>query len=352
MKTRSSFGRLALGCIALVLGGTAGAVPAQLPVSGVTVDVPDGWSAAASADDSAPVDVLTRAGNPALSVALALAAPGNGCAAAMDRLAQKGGLSLFDRPAYLGPRWYAKVTDETDFTSGTAIQSACADGAAGAVMAVVSYGGDVKELGDATGVVGRLLDAVLDASEAPGEGRRAYAASGAVMAVNSSAGARLRMLADPAAATAQVVKPAGNLVLPAGSGVLISIDQALSSKKNKTGDAIKASVAADVRVDDVVVIAKGTPVAGRVGEADSASLGGSGGSLAMEFSSVRTVDGQNVPLKYTSQKEGARTKALSAKGFFTFYGLLSTGENVEIAAGTNVEARTTESVTVKSGGNP
>jgi hypothetical protein len=149
-----------------------------------------------------------------------------------------------------------------------------------------------------------------------------------------------------------VVRPAADLVLPAGSGVLISIDQKLSSKKNKVGDTIKASVATDVRVDDAVLIAKGTPVTGRVAAADSASLGGSGGSLTMEFSSVQTVDGHAVPLKYTSQKEGARTKALSLKGFMTGYGLLSTGDNVEVEAGTTVEAKTTESVTVRSGGKP
>jgi hypothetical protein len=59
----------------------------------------------------------------------------------------------------------------------------------------------------------------------------------------------------------------------------------------------------------VVVIAKGTPVAGRVAEADSASLGGSGGSLTMEVTSANASDGQAVPLEYTSQKEGARRDA-------------------------------------------
>jgi hypothetical protein len=343
-------GGLAFACILLLLGPTAGAAPATLPVSGLTLDLPDGWSAAASSDDSAPVDVLTRAGSPALSIAVGLSPAGNGCAGSMARLAQKGGLSLFDRPAYLGPRWHAQITDETDFSSGTAVQSVCADGSAGAVLGVVSYTGDVAELGGSTDTVGRMLDAVLDASEAAGPERRAYTASGPVMAAMSSAGARIRILADPASATAAMVKPAADVVLPAGSGVLISIDQKVSSKKNKSGDVIKASVANDVRIDDVVVIAKGAAVTGRVAEADSASLGGSGGSLTMEFSSVNTVDGRAVPLKYTSQKEGARTKALSLKGFMTGYGLLSTGDNVEIEAGTTVEAKTTEAVTIRAGG--
>lgn len=350
MKDRTSFAGVASACVLALLGHVAAATPVTLPVSGLPLDLPDGWSVAASSDDSAPVDVLTRAGSPALSVAVGLGAPGNGCANAMARLAQKSGLSLFDRPAYLGPRWHAKVTDETDFSTGTAIQSVCADGNAGAVMGVVSYGGDVAELGDAAGALGKVLDAVLDASEAAGPTRRSHSATGPVMAASSSPGARIRILADPAAAMATVVKPAADIVLPVGSGVLISIDQKLSSKKAKVGDAIKASVANDVRIDDVVVIAKGTPVTGRVAEADSASLGGSGGSLTMEFSSVNTVDGHAVPLKYTSQKEGARTKALSLKGFMTGYGLLSTGDNVEVEAGTTVEAKTTESITVRSGG--
>lgn len=349
MNTRTSFGGLASACMILLLGPAASAAPVTLPVSGLTIDLPDGWSVAASSDDSAPVDVITRAGSPALSVAVATSAPGNGCASSMARLTQKGGLSLFDRPAYLGPRWHAQIADETDFSTGTAIQSICADGSAGAVMGVVSYGGDVAELGGSTGALGKVLDGLLDASEAAGPTRRAYAATGPVMAANSSPGARIRVLADPASATATVVKPAADVVLPAGSGVLVSIDQKLSSKKNKAGDAIKASIANDVRIDDVVVIAKGAPVTGRVAEADSASLGGSGGSLTMEFSSVNTVDGHAVPLKYTSQKEGARTKALSLKGFMTGYGLLSTGDNVEVEAGTTVEARTTESVTIRAG---
>jgi hypothetical protein len=157
-------------------------------------------------------------------------------------------------------------------------------------------------------------------------------------------------MADPASATATLAARSGNFTLPAGSGVLVKIEEKITSKKAEKDQKIKASVAQDVVLDGAVLIRKGTPVVARVGDVDSASLGGSGGSIKIEIDSTTAVDGQSVPLHYESQaKEGKDTRGISVTGMFTGWGLLSKGKNVEIAADTTVEAKATAAVSIKAG---
>jgi len=330
--------------------------PLVLSVSGVSLALPDGtgsWKAEAQADPAGTADLLVRdaPGTPDLRIALALAPAGQNCDAALGRLVKRGGLSLFDRPAWLGARWHGQATDETDFEAGAQIQAICAAVAGTALTAVVSHAGDLSELGGPDGPLATLLDAVAGAFETAASTAQPFSASGPPQAAATSLVARLRFLADPASATAQLAARSGSFTLPAGAGVLVTLQQKVSSKKSEPGDPIKATVAQDVIVDDAVLIKKGTPVVARVGEVDAASLGGSGGSLKIAIDSTTAIDGQKVALSYESaKKEGEDTRGLSVTGLFTGWGLLSKGKNVEIEAGTSLEAKTSAAMTVKSGG--
>lgn len=332
----------------------AGPQPLLLPVSAVPVTLPasaGSWRADVQRDESGEADLLVRdsAGMPDLRAAFALAPAGESCDGMLARLAKRGGLSLFDRPAWAGSRWHAQASDETDFEAGAQIQALCTPLSSGALAAVVSHGGDAADLGGPDGALGTLLDAVASAFDA---GPAApFTATGAPLPAAASLVARLRFMADPASAAAALAARSGSFTLPAGSGVLVKIEEKVTSKKAEKGEKIKASVAQDVVLDDAVLIKKGTPVVARIGEVDAASLGGSGGSVKIEIESTTAVDGQSIPLHYESQaKEGKDTRGLSVTGMFTGWGLLSKGKNVEIAAGTTVEAKSTAAVSIKAGG--
>jgi hypothetical protein len=333
----------------------AGAQPLMLPVAAVPLPLPaeaGSWKADAQRDESGEADLLVRdaPGMPDLRVALALAPPGENCDGMLARLGKRGGVSLFDRPAWAGARWHAQATDETDFEAGAQIQAICAPLGQGALAAVVSHGGDAAALGGADGALGRLLDAVVAAFDAAAGSAAIFAPTGAPLPAAASLVARLRFMADPASATATLAARSGNFTLPAGSGVLVKIEEKITSKKAEKDQKIKASVAQDVVLDGAVLIRKGTPVVARVGDVDSASLGGSGGSIKIEIDSTTAVDGQSVPLHYESQaKEGKDTRGISVTGMFTGWGLLSKGKNVEIAADTTVEAKATAAVSIKAG---
>ena len=329
--------------------------PMMLPVSAVPVLLPaqaGNWKVDMQRDESGEADLLVRdaPGKPDLRVAFALAPAGEACDAMLARLAKRGGLSLFDRPAWAGARWHSQATDETDFEAGAQVQAVCTPLAQGALAAVVSHGGDIADLGGPDGELGALLDAVAAAFEAT-TGAAPFSASGSPLPATASLVARLRFMADPASATAALAARSGSFVLAAGAGVLVKIEEKISSKKSETGQKIKASVAQDVVQDDAVLIKKGTAVVAHVGEADAASLGGSGGSVKIDIDSTTAVDGQTVPLHYESQaKEGKDTRGISVTGLFTGWGLLSKGKNVEIPEGTSVEAKTTAPVTIRAGG--
>lgn len=332
----------------------SGPEPLTLPVSAVAVALPaaaGGWKADLQRDESGEADLLLRdaPGMPDLRVAFALAPAGEACDGMFARLAKRGGLSLFERPAWAGARWHTQATDETDFEAGAQIQAVCTPLSSGALAAVVSHGGNAADLGGPDGALGTLLDAVAGAFDAGSAAP--FSAAGAPLPAGASLVARLRFMADPASATAALAARSGSFMLPAGTGVLVTIEEKLTSKKAEKDQKIKASVAQDVVLDDAVLIKKGTPVVARIGEVDAASLGGSGGSIKIEVESTTAVDGQTVPLNYESQtKEGKDTRGISVTGMFTGWGLLSKGKNVEIGAGTTVEAKSMEAVTIKAGG--
>lgn len=330
-----------------------GPAPLMLPVSALQLTLPAGagaWRADVQRDESGEADLLVRdaPGQADLRVALAPAPAGEDCGGAFARLVKRGGLTLFERPAWAGARWHAQATDETDFEAGAQIQALCTPLAQGALAAVVSHGGNAADLGGPDAPLGTLLDAVAAAFDA---GTAApFTASGAPLPAGASLVARLRFMVDPASAGARLAARSGAFTLPAGSGVLVKIEEKVTSKKAEKDQKIKASVAQDVVLDDAVLIKKGTPVVARVGDVDSASLGGSGGTLRIEVESTTAVDGQTVPLHYESQaKEGKDTRGISVTGMFTGWGLLSKGKNVEIESGTTVEAKSTAAVEIKAG---
>jgi hypothetical protein len=324
-------------------------VSLELPVSGLklTVDLPAAagtWAAAERADASGRVDLLSR--QPKLEIALALTPAGVACGGGLDRLTKRAGLTLLDRPGYLGGAWGPKATEEVAFDSGTTIHVACADSAGRALIAAVAYAGDPAELGKPGDAVGALLTAAADAAAASPTAAAFAPPAGPLQPPTGSLIARIRLMADPGSASAAMASKSGTFTLPSGASVLTKLNDKLSSKTAKENQEITATVTQDVVLDDAVLIRKGTLVKGHIAKASSSSLGGQGGSVDFSVDSTTAVDGQRVPLRYEAKKEGKNTRGISLTGYFTGWGLLTKGKDYELPAGTPLEARTTAPVTI------
>jgi hypothetical protein len=115
-----------------------------------------------------------------------------------------------------------------------------------------------------------------------------------------------------------------NLMIQPGTYITVKVNQALSSKRNHTGDAFTATLAAPVVVNGVVVAEPGQTIGGHVALAEP-SHGGSTGRLGLQLTNLTLVDGQQVPLA---------TQLIGRKGATT-----PTGQEVgTVAATTGVGA--------------
>jgi hypothetical protein len=127
------------------------------------------------------------------------------------------------------------------------------------------------------------------------------ATSGAPAAGNSSATQGSGGQKVPESGLASVFKPKPILV-SAGNEIAITVDQALSSKDNNSGDRFDASLAEPVVVGEKVAIPKGAKVTGTVTEAKSAGRFKGNAAIAVTLSTVM-VNGTKYEMKTTEVTE-------------------------------------------------
>ena len=102
------------------------------------------------------------------------------------------------------------------------------------------------------------------------------------------------------------------LKLQDGTVVHVVFTQELSSEKNHPEDPVPCEIAEDVKVGDVVVIAKGAPAVGKVSQAEKRGGWGKSGTLAFSIDYVKAVDGSNVRLRGGSAQGGKQFSAGAA----------------------------------------
>jgi hypothetical protein len=120
----------------------------------------------------------------------------------------------------------------------------------------------------------------------------------------------------PGPAVAQVQPPppppppaapvAHNITLPAGTDIPVRITQTLDSATTQTGDKFTGVVASDIVVDNLVVLAQGTPVTGHVDEAHDAAHFKGSSLLTISLSAINR-KGEHIDVAtdpYTKQGEG------------------------------------------------
>jgi hypothetical protein len=86
----------------------------------------------------------------------------------------------------------------------------------------------------------------------------------------------------------------GSVKVELKSPIRLIVDETVSSKTAKAGDAFKLVVADDVVINGHVVIPKGAPATGRITVAEKKSFATHNGKLEVAVDSVRAVDGHNI----------------------------------------------------------
>jgi len=123
--------------------------------------------------------------------------------------------------------------------------------------------------------------------------------------------------------------------IPDGTVVTVTITEALSSEKSHQNDPVHGNLVEDIKVGDVIVMAKGAAVIGHVTEAEPKGRWGHSGSLAYSLDYVKAVDGSNVRLRANSSQGGEQSKAALMLGLS---GAFKHGKSVDVAKGASLNA--------------
>jgi len=126
--------------------------------------------------------------------------------------------------------------------------------------------------------------------------------------------------------------------LTAGTVVALSIENSANSDAS-VGATVHFRVIRDVTVNDKVVIKSGSIATGTISEVSSSGALGKGGKVAVKLNSVQAVDGQNVYLSGSLDKQGEDKVVLTViLGLICLPLLLLNGGDANIPAGTEVRA--------------
>jgi hypothetical protein len=122
----------------------------------------------------------------------------------------------------------------------------------------------------------------------------------------------------PAAAPAPTAPPPQPIVVPAGTGLVVTVDQALSSKTSQAGQTFLATLARPVTVAGSTAIPKGSSVTGTVITAKEKGKIKGEGELSLALTSI-TIRGKNYSIQTgtldsTVKGKGKRTAATTGGG--------------------------------------
>ena len=127
---------------------------------------------------------------------------------------------------------------------------------------------------------------------------------------------------------------AGTIKLTEGSDVPLQFDQDLSSRTAANGDPVVFSLAADLKVGDVVVARAGSKAFGEVTNVKKAGMMGKAGELNVRVDYL-TVGSTKVKMRGVKGKEGesGTTGAIVLTVLFGPIGLIKHGQNIDIKNG-------------------
>ena len=135
--------------------------------------------------------------------------------------------------------------------------------------------------------------------------------------------------------------PAGQAYIPEGTELAVEVVDELSSKKNKTGEAVKLRLVDNIIINNVVVVPAGASVDGHITKSKGSGLFGRAGTLEFSVDSVRAVNNVSIPLQYVGHiQAGSDGGAVAVAAAVSLVGgLFMKGANVKVPAGTKVMAK-------------
>lgn len=151
----------------------------------------------------------------------------------------------------------------------------------------------------------------------------------------------------PSPAAATLTGPPQPHTLLDGTPVKLRLSQTISSADAKVGQEIPFEVVEEVKIDDVVVLAKGATAIGTVTECNAKKSMGRAGKLNMNISYARLADQEKVALRATQDNKGgghvgAMTGAMVATAVVFFPAaplfLFIKGKDITIPQGTEITA--------------
>jgi hypothetical protein len=161
--------------------------------------------------------------------------------------------------------------------------------------------------------------------------------------------------AQPAVVATQVAAPmASELVLPANTEIVMTMNETVSTKSHRLGEKFSLTVAQDVKANGVTVIPRGTRAVAQITR--RTNKGGFGKAGKMDFT-FRYLDhnGLQIPIEGRhhqsgDSRTGATVGAVVAAGLVG--GMLVKGKSAKIEYGREFTARTLEAIpaTVTDGG--
>ena len=149
--------------------------------------------------------------------------------------------------------------------------------------------------------------------------------------------------ADPLQADSNISSSSSNAVLADGTPVRLRTTRTVSSEDARTGDLLNLEVLDETKIEDTVVITKGTAGLAIVTAAEPKKLMGRGGKLDIGIDSVKLVNGQKVALRAVLHSAGngnqsSIVSAMSASNVSSAPLIFVRGKDITIPQGTEFTA--------------
>jgi len=158
----------------------------------------------------------------------------------------------------------------------------------------------------------------------------------------------LLLLCSVAGAQQTPASQTKSVEIPDGTELSAVTTETITSKTATEGDPVVFKVDEDLKINDIVVIAKGTMVKGYVSNAEKNGHFGKAGKLGLRIESTQTVDKQTIKLRASKGREGEGKTGTTVALVVLFgpLGFLKHGKNAEIKEGTKIKVFTDETKTV------
>jgi hypothetical protein len=104
------------------------------------------------------------------------------------------------------------------------------------------------------------------------------------------------------------------LILREGTVIPVKLLQNLNGKTANEGDVVEFEVTEDIRVNNTVVVPKGSKATGTVTDAEKSKILGKKGKLAVSVDYIATSSGKNIKVRSNASKEGSSRGGRVAAG--------------------------------------